>query len=309
MPVIHIKCVHMRIVNKIMIPAIQVLPRSVVKMFAGRYIAGDKLSDAVSTVKALNARNMMATMDVLGEAIKDRNEAVNCKDENIAALEAMSASGLDCNLSIKLTMLGLNIDFDFCLGITEEIAAKARSLNRFVRIDMEDSSVTEQTIRIFEECRKKFDNVGIVIQAYLKRSHDDIIRLTEQKANFRICKGIYVEPESIAYKDDQEIRENFLKLLRTALDRGAYCGIATHDDWIVSESRKLVKELGLEKDKYEFQMLLGVRENLRDRLVKEGYRTRIYVPFGVRWYEYSIRRFKENPNLAGQVVKSILTGN
>ncbi|MBX7041773.1 MAG: proline dehydrogenase family protein [Ignavibacteria bacterium] len=299
----------MRIVNKIMIPAIQVLPRSVVKLFAGRYIAGDKLSDAVSTVKSLNARNMMATMDVLGEAIRDRNEAVNCKDENLAALEAMSASGLDCNLSVKLTMLGLNIDFDFCLGIAEEIAAKARSLNRFVRIDMEDSSVTEQTIRIFEECRKKFDNVGIVLQAYLKRSHDDILRLTEEKANFRICKGIYVEPESIAYKDDQEIRENFIKLLRTAFERGAYCGIATHDDWIVNESRKLVKDLRLEKDKYEFQMLLGVRESLRDKLVKEGYRTRIYVPFGLRWYEYSIRRFKENPNLAGQVVKSILTGN
>lgn len=292
-----------------MIPAIQAMPRSVVKLFANRYIAGDKLIDAVSTVKTLNTKDLMATLDVLGEAIKDENEAVKCKDENIAALEAISMHKLDCNMSIKLTMLGLNIDFELCRELTEEIISKARSVSRFVRIDMEDSTVTESTIRIFEECRKKFDNVGIVIQAYLRRSNDDILRLTEQKANFRICKGIYVEPESIAFKDPVEIRVNFLKILRTAFERKAYCGIATHDEWIIDESKKLVKELGLNREEFEFQMLLGVREKLRDSLVKEGNRLRVYVPFGNRWYEYSIRRFKENPNLAGQVLKSIITGN
>jgi proline dehydrogenase len=296
-------------VNKIIIPVIQVMPRSVVKMFANKYIAGDKLMDAVNTVKNLNAKELMATLDVLGEAIKDKNEAVKCKDENIAALDAIDRHKLDCNLSVKLTMLGLNINFDLCLGLTEEILSKAKSVNRFVRIDMEDSSVTESTIRIFEECRKRFDNVGIVIQSYLKRSNDDIIRLTQEKANFRICKGIYVEPEEIAFKDAQEIRDNFMKILRTAFERGAYCGIATHDEWIIDQSKKLIKELGLKREDYEYQMLLGVRENLRERLVKEGSRLRVYVPFGLRWYEYSIRRFKENPHLVGQVFKSIITGN
>ncbi len=299
----------MRILNKLMIPAIQAMPRSVVRMFAGRYIAGDKLMDAVSTVKGLNANGLMATLDVLGESISERKEAQKCKDENIIAIDAIDRHKLDCNMSIKLTMLGLNIDFDFCLEMTEEILAKAKQVNRFVRIDMEDSSVTESTIRIFEECRKKFDNVGIVIQSYLKRSNDDIIRLTQQKANFRICKGIYIEPETIAYKDPVEIRKNFVKILRTAFERKAYCGIATHDDWIIDESKKLIKELGLKREDYEFQMLLGVRERLRENLLKEGNRLRVYVPFGDRWYEYSIRRFKENPNMAGQVLKSILSRN
>ncbi len=299
----------MNILNKIMIPAIQVLPRSVVKMFANKYIAGDKLLDAVSTVKALNSKGLMATMDVLGESIKDKIEAVKCKDENIVTLEGMDRHKLDCNLSIKLTMLGLNIDFSLCLSLAEEILEKAKTLNRFVRIDMEDSSVTESTIKIFEECRKKFDNVGIVIQSYLRRSNDDIIRLTSEKANFRICKGIYVEPEEIAFKDPQEIRANFIKILRTAFERGAYCGIATHDDWIINESKKLISELGLKREDYEFQMLLGVRESVRDKLVNDGNRLRVYVPFGNRWYEYSIRRFKENPNMAGQVFKSIFTGD
>ena len=299
----------MKILNKLMIPVIQAMPKSVVKMFAGRYIAGDKLMDAVSSVKNLNSKNLMATLDVLGESITEKSEAQKCKDENIIALDAIDRHKLDCNMSIKLTMLGLNIDFDFCLKLTEEILAKAKSINRFVRIDMEDSSVTESTIRIFEECRKKFDNVGIVIQSYLKRSNDDIIRLTQQKANFRICKGIYIEPEEIAFKDPDDIRKNFVKILRTAIERKAYCGIATHDEWIIDESKKLVREFGLKRKDYEFQMLLGVRESIRDNLVKEGNRVRVYVPFGERWYEYSIRRFKENPNMAGQVLKSILTRN
>jgi len=172
---------------------------------------------------------------------------------------------------------------------------------------MEDSSVTESTIRIFETVKKKFDNVGIVIQAYLRRSEDDIKRLTEINANFRICKGIYIEPEKIAYKDADEIRNNFMKILRIALEKKSYCGIATHDEILIKESVKLVKELNLRKDEYEFQMLLGVKENLREEAVAKGHRMRIYVPFGKRWYEYSIRRFKENPNMAGQVLKSIFS--
>lgn len=250
----------------------------------------------------------MATIDVLGESISEKSEAVKSKNENIEVLDAIYKNDLDCNLSIKLTMLGLNIDYDFCLGLVTEILEKAKSVNRFVRIDMEDSSVTESTIRIFEDCLKKSYNVGIVIQAYLRRSEKDVIRLSEIGANFRICKGIYIEPEEIAFKNGDEIRNNFLKILRIALERKSYVGIATHDEYLIKESVKIVKELGLSKDQYEFQMLLGVQENLREGAVEKGHRMRIYVPFGQRWYEYSIRRFKENPNIAGQVMKSIFTG-
>ena len=299
----------MKVFNKVLVPAIQILPKGVVKVFANKYIAGDKLSDAVKTVKILNEKKLMATVDVLGEFISDRNEAIKSKEENIETLEAIHRNNLDCNLSIKLTMLGLQIDYDFCLSLVSEILDMAKSINRFVRIDMEDSSVTDLTIRIFEDSKKKFDNTGIVIQAYLRRSEKDILRLTDMGANFRICKGIYIEPEEIAFKDGDEIRKNFLKILRIALERKSYCGIATHDDYLIKESVKMIKELGLKKDEYEFKMLLGVKENLREEAVAKGHRMRVYVPFGQRWYEYSIRRFKENPNIAGQVMKSIFTGN
>ena len=299
----------MNVLNKVLVPTISVLPKGVVKLFANKYIAGDKLSDAVNTVKNLNQKKLMATIDVLGESITEKSEAVISKDENIKVLNAIHTSDLDCNLSIKLTMLGLNIDHEFCRDQVTEILEKAKSLKRFVRIDMEDSSVTESTIKIFEESKKKFDNVGIVIQAYLRRSEEDILRLTEIGANFRICKGIYIEPEEIAFKNGDEIRENFLKILKLALEKKSYVGIATHDEYLIRESVKMVKEMKLRKDEYEFQMLLGVKENIRGEAVEKGHRMRIYVPFGQRWYEYSIRRFKENPNLAGQVLKSIFTGN
>jgi len=298
----------MNILNKVLVPTIQVMPKGVVKMFANKYIAGDKLIDAVNTVRNLNQKKLMATVDVLGESISEKSEAIRSKDENIAALDAIYKNKLECNLSIKLTMLGLNIDYGFCKSMVNEILEKAKSINTFVRIDMEDSSVTESTIKIFEEAKNKFGNVGIVIQAYLRRSEKDILRLTGIGANFRICKGIYIEPESIAFKDGDEIRQNYLKLLRLALEKKSYCGIATHDEYLIKESVKIVKEMDLRKDEYEFQMLLGVREDLREGAVIKGHRMRIYVPFGQRWYEYSIRRFKENPNLAGQVLKSIFTG-
>lgn len=295
----------MKTFNKIVVPAIKILPKGVVRIFAGKYIAGDKLSDAVLTVKALNKKNLMATIDVLGEFTENTDEARKSKEENIEVLNAIHENKLNCNLSIKLTMLGLKIDYEFCKKLVREILEKAEMLNIFVRIDMEDSSVTEITISLFEEMRKSFDNVGIVIQAYLKRSEEDILRLTAIGANFRICKGIYVEPEEIAYKEDDQIRKNFLRILRIALEKKSYCGIATHDEYLIKESVNLIREFKLQKENYEFQMLLGVRENLREGAVAKGHRMRIYVPFGRRWYEYSIRRFKENPNLAGQVLKSI----
>jgi proline dehydrogenase len=291
--------------NKAIVGILPLFPKKMVRFFANRYIAGDKLPDGINKVKELNSKNIIATMDVLGESIKDKTEAVLSKNESIEVLEEISKTGVNSNLSIKLTMLGLSIDFDLCLGLVTEILECAKEKNNFVRIDMEDSPVTDATIKIYEEVRKKFDNVGLVLQAYMRRSEKDIIRLTEEKANFRLCKGIYIEPESVAYKGKQEIRDNYLKLLRLMFERKACVGIATHDDYLIEGAKKIIAELGLSKDKYEFQMLLGVRENLRDKIVSDGEKMRVYVPFGERWYQYSIRRFKENPNVAGQVLKSI----
>jgi proline dehydrogenase len=172
---------------------------------------------------------------------------------------------------------------------------------------MENSEVTDITIKMYKEMRTRFDNVGLVLQAYLRRTENDVMQLTAEKSNFRLCKGIYVEPESIAFKSKQEIRNNYLKVLRIMLERKAYVGIATHDDNLTNGAEKIIRELNLSNDNFEFQMLLGVREWLRDKLVLNGYRLRVYVPFGQRWYEYSIRRFQENPNVAGQVLKSIFS--
>ena len=296
-------------ISKVIANVIPIFPKKFVRIFANKYIAGDKLYDGINKVKELNNKNMIATMDVLGESINDKKEAIQSKDESIEVLDAIAKYKLNSSLSVKLTMLGLQLDYDFCLSLFTEIAQYAKELNNFVRIDMEDSSVTDSTLQIYRDIRKQFDNVGIVIQVYLRRSEEDVVKLTDMNADFRLCKGIYIEPESIAFKKRNEIRENFLKLIRIVLEKKSYCGIATHDDYVIDGSKRIITELGLTKEDYEFQMLLGVKEKLRDKIVAEGHKMKIYVPFGERWYEYSIRRFKENPNLAGQVLKALVTRN
>lgn len=295
----------MKLLNKAIVNTLPIFPKSLVRVFANKYIAGDNLNEAVNTVKGLNSKKFIATMDVLGESISSKEEAIQSKNEQLEVLTAINKNKLDSNLSIKLTMLGLKSDYELCESLFTEVLEHAKSLNIFVRIDMEESAVTDITIKMYEKMRKNY-NVGLVLQAYLRRTVDDIIRLTEEKANFRICKGIYIEPEEIAFKGYDEVRQNFLKVLRLAFERGAYCGIATHDEFLVKGAEQIVKDLGLTKEQYEFQMLLGVRERLRNEIIKTGHRIRIYVPFGERWYQYSIRRFQENPNVAGQVLKSIL---
>jgi len=299
----------MNIFNHAVVSVLPIFPKKLIRVFANKYIAGDNINDGVKKVKELNSAGILTTMDVLGEAIKNKEEAVISKNESIEVLDTIEKYKLNSNLSVKLTMIGLNLNFDFCLGLVTEIVEHAKSKNNFVRIDMEDSSVTESTIRIFEALKKKYDNVGIVLQAYMRRSEADILRLTEIGANFRICKGIYIEPENIAFKKRQEVRDNFLKLIRLALEKKSYVGIATHDNNVIEGSKKIISELGLKKDEYEFQMLLGVTENLRDKILKDGYKMRVYVPFGDRWYQYSMRRFKENPNMVGAVMKSLFRIN
>jgi len=210
---------------------------------------------------------------------------------------------LSANLSLKPTQMGLAIDKEFAYQQILELVKKAKEINNFVRIDMEDSPYTDITIEVYKRIFEENKNVGIVLQAYLKRTSNDTIVLNKLGTNYRLCKGIYIEPATIAYKDKQAIRDNFMKCLELMLKNGNYVGIATHDKYLIDKSYELIKELNIPKDKFEFQMLLGVREDLRDKINKDGYKIRIYVPFGEDWYRYSIRRLQENPNIAGHIVK------
>jgi len=295
------------IINQAIVKTVTLMPKSVVGIFSRKYIAGDTLEDGIRTVKQLNLKRIYATLDVLGESIQTREEAIKYKLEAIDVLNSIHKNKLLANLSIKPTQMGLNIDTDFAYEQIREIVAKAEEIESFVRIDMEDSSTTDKTFDVYKRVFQEFKNVGVVIQAYLKRSLDDVIILNKLGTNYRLCKGIYVEPPSIAIKDRQAIRDNFMKILKQMFLDGNYVGIATHDKYLIDESYKLIKELNIPKEKFEFQMLLGVREDLRDKINKDGYKIRIYVPFGKEWYAYSLRRLKENPSIARHIVKSFLT--
>lgn len=300
----------MHLLNKLIVATIPAIPRPLVRFFANRYIAGEELSDAVQTVKNFNKLNMVATMDVLGESITKIEEAQSATQAAIQTLKIISDEKLNSNLSIKLTQLGLQLDKNYCLENVRKIVRTAGEFNNFVRIDMEDSRCTDDTLDIYIKVREEYMNVGIVLQAYLHRTETDAIKLMDKGfMNFRLCKGIYVEPETIAFKKKQEINNNFNKVLKMMLERKAYVGIATHDEELVEFAHKLISDLKLEKNEYEFQMLLGVRPELRSQIVRAGHRLRVYVPYGHHWYKYSVRRFKENPQIAGYVFKSLFTSN
>ncbi|HEX7357336.1 MAG TPA: proline dehydrogenase family protein [Ignavibacteriaceae bacterium] len=275
--------------------------------FQKKYIAGETLQEAVDFVKKLNAKGIYATMDVLGESVANKQEAIKCKNEALEVLEAIEKNKLKANLSIKPTQMGLAIDEQFAFEQIMELVKKAAEYKNFVRIDMEDSPFTDKTINLYKRIYEQYKNVGIVIQAYMRRSFDDVVTLNKIGTNYRLCKGIYVEPASIAYKDRQEVRNNYLKLLDVMFKDGNYVGIATHDKPLIDAAYSRIKNQNIPKDKFEFQMLLGVREDLRDKINSDGYKIRIYVPFGKDWYAYSVRRLKENPSVAGTIFKSFIT--
>lgn len=297
----------MSFMNNLIVSAVQLMPKSVVGFFSKKYIAGDTIEKAVQCVKNLNSRGIYATMDVLGESITHKDEAVEAKNKCIEVLDTIVENKLRANLSVKPTQMGLSIDEEFAYKQIKELVEYAKARDNFVRIDMEDSPYTDKTINLFKKLRNDYSNVGIVLQAYLKRTTSDVITLNKLSTNYRLCKGIYIEPATIAYKDRQEIRNNYLKSLELMLKNGNYVGIATHDEYLIIEAYKLIKRMNIPKDKFEFQMLLGVREDLRDRINKDGYKIRIYVPFGKDWYPYSIRRLKENPQVAGHIFKNIFS--
>ncbi len=300
----------MSFLNKLIVSALPIVPKALVGQFSRKYIAGVALQDAVRVIRDLNTKRLMATMDLLGEDIHEEAQAATMKSTLIQMFETIQRSTLDSNVSVKLSQLGLRIDKNVCFENVRSVVEEARKLGNFVRIDMEDSTTTGDTIEIYRRLREQgFENVGIVIQAYLKRSDADIRALVKLRANFRVCKGIYVESPDIAYHDRDEIRRNFVLLVRTIIENGCYVGIATHDEYLVEKSYDLIQRNSPDRSRYEFQMLLGVRETLRDQILSDGHRLRVYVPYGEQWYAYCTRRLKENPQIAGYVVKALLGRN
>jgi proline dehydrogenase len=289
--------------HNLLVKTVQAMPENIVWLFSKKYIAGKTLQSAIETVKQLNSKGIYATLDVLGESVTNKDESTEDKNKCLEVIDAIVENKLMANLSIKPTQMGLALDKEFAYQQILELANKASSINNFVRIDMEDSQFTDATIDVYKKIYEEHSNVGIVLQAYLKRTYNDTIILNKLGTNFRLCKGIYIEPATIAYKDKQAIRDNFMKCLESMLKNGNYVGIATHDKYLIDRSYELIKELNIPKDKFEFQMLLGVREDLRDKINNDGFKIRIYVPFGEDWYKYSIRRLHENPQLAGHIVK------
>lgn len=280
------------------------LPRSVVGRVARRYISGETLESALETTAELNRRGMTTTMDVLGENIRHAGDADPTVELYLQALREIDARKLDGNISIKLTHLGLKLDRARCAENVRRLVEEADRRGIFVRIDMEDSSTTTDTLDLYREIRESHSNVGVVLQAYMRRSERDARELARMGARVRVCKGIYREPPDIAFQDREEIRHSFLRLVELLVDHGSHVAIATHDEVLVEGAQKILAETGGAAGRHEFQMLLGVTEPLRDRVVAAGHPLRVYVPFGAEWYAYSLRRLRENPQIAGHVFRA-----
>jgi proline dehydrogenase len=298
----------MGLFDRLIAGSVRFLPKPVVKRVADRYVAGEDLADAVRVVHALNQSGCRATVDVLGEYVRDDKEAASNAAAYVALLDAIAREKLDSNVSIKLTAFGLDLSTDVAFRHARNVVEHARKLGNFVRIDMENSPYTDRTIDLYKALRRDFDNVGIVLQACLRRTPQDVEALLPSTGHFRLCKGIYVEPRAIAWRQPDVVNRNYVHCLRKMLSGGAFVGIATHDERLVFEALRILDELKVRPDRFEFQMLLGVDEGLRAIIQKLGHPVRVYVPFGRDWYGYSLRRLKENPKIAGYVFRAMLPG-
>jgi len=294
------------IVDKAIANSVPAIPRPIVRKISGRYMAGERLEDAVQTIRDLNREGCVATVDVLGESTESEQDAAEKLEQYKQVLDALEEHGLESGISVKLTGLGLDLGEDLCRKNLEEIIEYAAARDRFVRVDMEDSSYISATLELILEMHERHANTGAVIQAYMRRSLKDVVRLAEAGVSVRLCKGIYVEPRRVAYKDFDTVRQSYVLLLEELIRGGSYVGIATHDEYLVWHGLRLIHQMGLTRDHYEFQMLLGVDEELRRILVNAGHKVRVYVPFGEDWYEYSTRRLKENPKIASYVAKDVI---
>lgn len=294
------------LLNRLIAFSLPFVPKPLVKQFARRYVAGETIPDMLQTVAELNSKGIMATVDVLGEFIHAPEEARQTAEMYKQILVDIQDRKLDANISVKLTALGLLLDETLCLELMQDLLTHAQAHRNFVRIDMEDSACTQKTIAMYLILRKTFDNVGIVMQAYLRRTHDDVLHIIDSDAgHFRLCKGIYVEPRWLAYQQPDVINQNYVAVLEEMIRNQAYVGIATHDERLVWAALKLIRQYKLTRNDYEFQMLLGVDPEMRDMLVAAGHRVRVYVPFGKQWHGYCMRRLKENPKIAGYILQNL----
>lgn len=297
--------------NKLISNILPYMPKKLVWIFSKEYIAGETIAEAISAAMELNAQGIMTTIDVLGEFIQNLDEAEANKNEYLEVIEAAEQAGVDGNYSLKPTSFGLLIDKEVAYSHIREIVAKADSYGNFVRIDMEDSPCTDLEIELFRRLKEEYPkSVGLVLQSYLKRTHQDIedmqdLHSEEVPLNFRLCKGIYIEPQTISYTDYDEINQHFLEDIELLFKKGMYPAIATHDRPIIEGSYRLIKKYGVTNDQYEFQMLYGVTPALRKSILEQGHKMRVYVPFGKEWFGYSTRRLKENPKMASVILKAI----
>ena len=297
--------------NKLIASMLPYMPKKLIWIFSKRYIAGKSISQAIEVSKKLNEQGALVTIDVLGEFINNLEEAEANKKEYFEIIDEVEKNGIKGNYSVKPSMFGLLLDEEVCYNHIREIVAKAASFNNFVRVDMEDSQCTDMEISLFRRLKNEFPkNVGLVFQAYLKRTLDDIkaledIHSKEIPINYRLCKGIYVEPATVAFKKYEEINEHYIEDLDYMLSKGMYPGIATHDKYLVDGAYKLLEKYNVPKDNYEFQMLYGVTPDLRSSIIEKGHIMRVYVPYGEQWFAYSTRRLKENPKMAWLIIKAL----
>jgi proline dehydrogenase len=297
--------------NKFIASILPYFPKKFIWLFSKSYISGETIDDAMRVSKELNQNKIKVTLDVLGEFIKTLTEAEENKKEYLNLIDVTCKAGVDGNFSVKPTSFGMLIDKEVCYQHIREIVVKAASCNNFIRIDMEDSPCTDMEIELFRRMKAEFPgNVGLVVQAYLRRTLNDIKGLSDLNnekypLNFRLCKGIYIEPEAIAFKKYEEVNQHYLEDLEYMLKNKIYVGIATHDKPLVDGAYQLLKKYNVPKNMYEFQMLYGVTPKLRESIVNDGHTMRVYVPFGVKWFGYSTRRLKENPKMASHIIKAI----
>ena len=276
------------------------------QQFARRFVAGETVAEALAVVRELNAKGITASLDLLGESVHNDAEARAARDEYLRILDRIRESKVDANVSVKLTAMGLDIDHELCVGIMQDILTRAQAYDTFVRIDMESSEYTDITLKLFEDRLYPTwkANVGVVLQSYLYRTYADVEHMNSLRARVRICKGAYKEPVKVAYPDKKDVDANYIKCMRELMLNGNYPGVATHDPAMINEAKRWAKEKGITPDRFEFQMLYGVRRDLQESLVREGWRVRCYVPFGTQWYPYLMRRLAERPaNVA------FITGN
>lgn len=297
----------MALLDRAIVRLLPAVPKPVVRKLSSRYIAGPEIADAVHAVHEANVAGKLATIDLLGEESRTKAEARAMVDEYVDVLRAIDAEALDCNISVKLTGLGLRLGYAACRDNVRRLLDRAYEHGTFVRIEMEDATTTDDTLALYRELREEgYDWIGTVLQSSLRRTQADVRALADLKPNIRLVKGIYVESPQIQFKEFEAVRAAYVQLLDALLDAGCYVAAATHDDWLVERSLERYRRRGLGGDKYELQMLLGVKPELGDRLVGDGHRLRLYVPYGRDWYDYSLRRLQENPKVAGYIASDTL---